>query len=99
MYIISTTLVKMCFLAQYLRIFEAGTTARTVCWICLVISALWGAAFFIVGVAPCVPLSAFFDWTVGGHCYGYGSRNYDALYDINPVSREYDIIEANNDRI
>ncbi|KAJ1329264.1 hypothetical protein MN608_05997 [Microdochium nivale] len=80
MYIISTTLVKMCFLAQYLRIFEVGTTARTVCWICLVISGLWGAAFFVVGAAPCVPLGAFFDWTIEAHCYGYGSRNYDELF-------------------
>lgn len=88
MYIISTTLVKMCFLAQYLRIFEVGTTARTVCWICLVISGLWGAAFFVVGAAPCVPLGAFFDWTIEAHCYGYGSRNYDELYDITLKSRK-----------
>ncbi|KXJ92904.1 hypothetical protein Micbo1qcDRAFT_203069 [Microdochium bolleyi] len=80
MYIVSTALVKVCFLTQYFRIFEAGTTIRMVCWICLTVSALWGIAFFIIGAAPCVPLSAFFDWTIDARCYGYGSRNYNELF-------------------
>ncbi|KAH7033035.1 uncharacterized protein B0I36DRAFT_104209 [Microdochium trichocladiopsis] len=79
-YIVSTTLVKMCFLTQYFRIFQAGTQTRIVCWICLVISALWGTAFFVISAAPCVPLAAFFDWTIEADCYGYGSRNYNELF-------------------
>ncbi|KAI1381533.1 hypothetical protein F4677DRAFT_460629 [Hypoxylon crocopeplum] len=73
-YTISTTLVKLCLLSQYLRIFEAGSRARLICWIGLGISALWGIAFSFCALVPCFPVSGFWDWTSEARCYGFGSK-------------------------
>ncbi|KAI0181958.1 hypothetical protein GGR52DRAFT_568168 [Hypoxylon sp. FL1284] len=73
-YTISTTLTKLCLLSQYLRIFEAGTRTRLVCWAGLVISALWGIAFSFLALFPCFPMSGFWNWTKPARCYGFGSR-------------------------
>ncbi|KAI1084421.1 hypothetical protein F5B20DRAFT_524823 [Whalleya microplaca] len=73
-YTISTTLVKLCLLVQYLRIFDRGSRERLLCWIGIVLSGLWGIAFSFCALAPCFPISGFFDWTKPAHCYGFGSK-------------------------
>ncbi|CAJ2511101.1 Uu.00g067260.m01.CDS01 [Anthostomella pinea] len=73
-YSISTTLTKLCLLAQYLRVFEAGSVARKVSYGLLVVSGLWGIAFSICALAPCFPLSGFWNWTIKAKCYGFGSK-------------------------
>ncbi|KAI5864256.1 hypothetical protein GGS23DRAFT_490118 [Durotheca rogersii] len=73
-YTVSTTLVKLCLLSQYLRIFEPGTHSRLLCWIGLAISAVWGAAFSFCALFPCFPVSGFWDWAEPAHCYGFGSK-------------------------
>ncbi|OTA54939.1 hypothetical protein K449DRAFT_469185 [Hypoxylon sp. EC38] len=73
-YTISTALMKLCLLAQYLRIFDRGTRARLICWIGLVICALWGAAFSFCALFPCFPVSGFWNWQWPAHCYGFGSK-------------------------
>ncbi|KAI1139489.1 hypothetical protein F5Y05DRAFT_379099 [Hypoxylon sp. FL0543] len=73
-YTISTTLMKLCLLTQYLRIFEHGTRARLICWIGLVICALWGTAFSFCALFPCFPVSGFWNWQWPAQCYGFGSK-------------------------
>ncbi|KAI6088989.1 hypothetical protein F4821DRAFT_70632 [Hypoxylon rubiginosum] len=73
-YTISTTLMKLCLLSQYLRIFEAGSRARLICWAGLVISGLWGLAFTFCALFPCFPVSGFWEWTSPAKCYGFGSK-------------------------
>ncbi|KAK6955363.1 hypothetical protein Daesc_002998 [Daldinia eschscholtzii] len=73
-YTISTTLVKLCLLSQYLRIFEPGSRARTVCWIGLAVAALWGTGFSFCALFPCFPVSGFWDWASPARCYGFGSK-------------------------
>ncbi|KAI1479486.1 hypothetical protein F4774DRAFT_126707 [Daldinia eschscholtzii] len=73
-YTISTTLVKLCLLSQYLRIFEPGSRARTVCWIGLAVAGLWGTGFSFCALFPCFPVSGFWDWMSPARCYGFGSK-------------------------
>ncbi|KAI0850189.1 hypothetical protein F5Y00DRAFT_268641 [Daldinia vernicosa] len=73
-YTISTTLVKLCLLSQYLRIFEPGSRARTVCWTGLAIAGLWGTGFSFCALFPCFPVSGFWNWTSPARCYGFGSK-------------------------
>ncbi|KAI2473413.1 hypothetical protein F4781DRAFT_380258 [Annulohypoxylon bovei var. microspora] len=73
-YTISTTLMKLCLLSQYLRIFERGTRARVVCWAGLGVCALWGAAFSFCALFPCFPVSGFWQWQTSARCYGFGSK-------------------------
>ncbi|KAI0381498.1 hypothetical protein F5Y04DRAFT_62551 [Hypomontagnella monticulosa] len=73
-YTVSTTLMKLCLLSQYLRIFKPGTRSRLICWVGLVIAALWGIAFSFCALFPCFPVSGFWNWTSPAHCYGFGSK-------------------------
>ncbi|KAI0113708.1 hypothetical protein GGR51DRAFT_21300 [Nemania sp. FL0031] len=73
-YVVSTALMKLCLLAQYIRLFHDDGRARKVCWFFIVLSALWGVAFAAIALVPCVPLSGFWNWNASSHCYGFGSR-------------------------
>ncbi|GAP83868.2 putative integral membrane protein [Rosellinia necatrix] len=73
-YTISTTLMKLCLLSQYLRLFCDDPRARRVCWFFIVVSALWGTAFSIIAIVPCVPVSGFWYWDEPARCYGFGSK-------------------------
>ncbi|KAI8634107.1 hypothetical protein F5Y19DRAFT_199580 [Xylariaceae sp. FL1651] len=73
-YTVSTTLMKLCLLTQYLRLFHDSRRARNVCWFFIVLSGLWGLAFSAIALVPCVPLSGFWNWTQPARCYGFGSR-------------------------
>ncbi|KAI0429127.1 hypothetical protein F5Y09DRAFT_311112 [Xylaria sp. FL1042] len=74
-YVISTTLTKLCFLTQYLRLFEDDPRARKICWFFITVSGLWGLAFSIIAIVPCVPLSGFWNWSEKSYCYGFGSKS------------------------
>ncbi|KAI0884703.1 uncharacterized protein GGS22DRAFT_200398 [Annulohypoxylon maeteangense] len=73
-YTISTTLMKLCLLSQYLRIFQRGTRARLACWVGLAISALWGTSFAFCALFPCFPVRGFWEWQTQARCYGFGSK-------------------------
>ncbi|KAI1095443.1 hypothetical protein F5B19DRAFT_345130 [Rostrohypoxylon terebratum] len=73
-YTVSTTLLKLCLLSQYLRIFERGTRARIVCWASLTLCALWGLGFSFCALFPCFPVYGFWQWDVPAVCYGFGSK-------------------------
>ncbi|KAI8955111.1 hypothetical protein F4801DRAFT_586985 [Xylaria longipes] len=78
-YTISTTLMKLCLLTQYLRVFSDDLRARKTCWFFIVLSALWGTAFSVIAIAPCVPIAGFWDWDMNARCYGFGSRIPDEI--------------------
>ncbi|KAI1439084.1 hypothetical protein GGR50DRAFT_222421 [Xylaria sp. CBS 124048] len=71
-YTVSTTLMKLCVLLQYLRVFPTGR-ARMVCWFFIVMSAVWGTAFIIIAAIPCYPVSAFWNRPPNARCWGFGS--------------------------
>ncbi|KAI0406330.1 hypothetical protein F4802DRAFT_111087 [Xylaria palmicola] len=74
-YTIATTLMKLCLLTQYLRLFHDDRRARRVCWFFIALSALWGTGFSVIALVPCVPLSGFWDWmNSNARCYGFGSQ-------------------------
>ncbi|KAI0472493.1 hypothetical protein F4859DRAFT_107802 [Xylaria cf. heliscus] len=73
-YTLSTSLMKECLLTQYLRLFCDDPRARRVCWFFIVLSALWGTAFFVIALVPCVPIWGFWDWDSSARCYGFGSK-------------------------
>lgn len=77
-YNVATTFTKLCLLAQYIRMFDSRGPLRRTCWAFLVVTVLWGAAFIVIAVVPCVPVSAFWDRGTG-RCYGYGSIDSPAL--------------------
>ncbi|KAI1826877.1 hypothetical protein F4861DRAFT_19252 [Xylaria intraflava] len=72
-YTISTTFMKLCLLAQFIRLFGNNKRARQVCWVFIVICAVWGIVFIILSAVPCVPVAEFWNRTGHGHCYGFGS--------------------------
>ncbi|KAI0390073.1 hypothetical protein F5Y17DRAFT_462125 [Xylariaceae sp. FL0594] len=78
-YVLSTALMKLCLLSQYLRLFAESTRARRVCWLFIVICSMWGFAFSIIALVPCVPLVGFWDMSARASCYGFGSRVPDDL--------------------
>ncbi len=72
-YNVSTTFTKLCLLSQYIRMFDRTNPLWRWCWGFLVVAAIWGAAFIIIGAVPCIPVSSFWHRGSGGHCYGFGS--------------------------
>ncbi|KAI2625475.1 hypothetical protein GGS21DRAFT_303671 [Xylaria nigripes] len=72
-YTISTTLMKLCLLLQYLRVFSTERRVRIVCWVFIVIVALWGTTFTILAAVPCVPVPAFWDRAIPANCFAFGS--------------------------
>ncbi|KAK0615354.1 hypothetical protein B0T17DRAFT_541680 [Bombardia bombarda] len=74
-YTMSTALIKISLLFQYLRVFDKGVK-RHICILTMVLIALWGTGYSILAWVPCVPVAAFWDFTITEKsCYGYGSTN------------------------
>ncbi|KAI1850926.1 hypothetical protein JX266_003591 [Neoarthrinium moseri] len=71
-YAMSTALVKLALLFQYLRIFTKGFL-RHVCIVTIVFTSLWGVAYSFMAWFPCFPIRGYWTWTIGATCYGYGS--------------------------
>ncbi|KAK6222013.1 hypothetical protein LQW54_001236 [Pestalotiopsis sp. IQ-011] len=75
-YTMSTTLIKISLLLQYLRIFRSRKM-KYACYVLLTVCSLWGAAFSILAWVPCTPVSNF--WSVlipdseKQSCFGYGA--------------------------
>jgi predicted small integral membrane protein len=75
----STALIKISLLLQYMRLYRRGTRLFNVCGGLAVFVSLWGIAYSIIAWVPCVPISDY--WTViyeqdisALRCYGYGSQ-------------------------
>jgi hypothetical protein len=72
-YNVSTTLIKLSLLFQYLRVFEAGAV-RKLCIGMIVLISCWGFAYSFMGWFPCFPIRAYWDWSLtDATCYAYGA--------------------------
>ncbi|KAI5918801.1 hypothetical protein F4810DRAFT_715164 [Camillea tinctor] len=71
---IATTLMKLTLLTQYLRVFGRETRTRKIVWGMIGFVTLWGVAFVFCAIAPCFPISGFWNWTLPAVCYGFGSK-------------------------
>lgn len=69
----TTALVKVSLLLQYLRVYKSGPW-RTTCIVLLVVVSLWGLAYSFMMWFPCFPVRAYWDWSVESNCYGYGVK-------------------------
>ncbi|EFQ34621.1 hypothetical protein CGRA01v4_14058 [Colletotrichum graminicola] len=77
---ISTCTIKIAILLQYLRIFERGTKTRTFTIVVLVITTLWGIAYTFLAWVPCIPVAAYWDWTIPSQArWGFGSQTAERL--------------------
>jgi hypothetical protein len=90
-YCASATFIKLAILFQYLRLFAetASSTstaqyrlARRVTILLIVVSSLWGLAFFVLAIFPCNPIDK--DWfpQKGGKCIGWGSKDPDEFFSM-----------------
>jgi hypothetical protein len=68
----STALIKVSLLFQYLRIFDKGNM-RLVCIFLLVFVGLWGTAYTLLAWFPCNPIWGYWTWATSNTCWAYGS--------------------------
>ncbi|KAH8195301.1 hypothetical protein TruAng_010524 [Truncatella angustata] len=80
-YSMSTCLVKLALLLQYLRIFKDGPL-RFVTIIVMTFTALWGTAYAFMAFTPCFPVRAYWNplSMTDATCYAYGATTSDAFY-------------------
>lgn len=73
-YTLSTTLLKLSLLCQYLRIFKEGGI-RIAIYAIFAFCLVWGVISCVMAWAPCFPVQAYWDWSVTKHtCYAYGAK-------------------------
>ncbi|KAH9219720.1 hypothetical protein DL95DRAFT_482812 [Leptodontidium sp. 2 PMI_412] len=66
-YTISATLIKVSFLAFYLRLFP-DRALRVATYIAIFVSASFGIATLLTGALQCIPISMLWDFSQPGHC-------------------------------
>lgn len=71
----STALVKLSLLFQYLRIFKEERIMRRICIGLIWFVSLWGSAITFISWAPCFPMSAYWNLGKDGVCYGFGASS------------------------
>ncbi|KAK4164794.1 hypothetical protein QBC43DRAFT_317470 [Cladorrhinum sp. PSN259] len=75
-YPFSITFIKIALLFQYLRIFEPGSGRRVFCKCMIALVAVWGTPFAILSVAPCYPVSAYWDFSIrNARCWAFSGRD------------------------
>lgn len=76
----STSFVKLSLLFQYMRIFDQPCFLRRVCIFTIVFTGIWAAVYIILGWVPCMPIRAYWDWSVPAARWAYGSLDPDVFY-------------------
>ncbi len=76
----STALIKISLLLQYMRLYQRGTLLYKTCLGLIVFISLWGIAYSIIAWVPCIPVSDYWEIIYGQdiskiRCYGYGSQS------------------------
>lgn len=66
LYFTQVTLVKLCLLLFYLRIFP-GPTVRRLLWGTIIFTILFGVIFFFIAIFQCSPISFFWEHWDGEH--------------------------------
>lgn len=75
-YMMSTALIKIALLLQYLRVFDRGSFAHRLSFGLLIFVSLWGLAFSIVAWFPCYPaISAYWSLKADVNCWGFASQD------------------------
>ncbi|KAK1566070.1 uncharacterized protein LY79DRAFT_529490 [Colletotrichum navitas] len=72
-YQISTALMKISLLFQYLRIYDQPSFIRRACIFTLVVVAVWAIPYTVVSWIPCMPVQAYWDWSIPATRWAYGS--------------------------
>ncbi len=81
-YPLAVTFIKIALLFQYLRIFPGGSKEALLCKGLIVFITLWGLVFAVCTWVPCIPLVAFWDFSIkDAKCWGLGSRQIDEFMD------------------
>lgn len=75
----STALIKISLLFQYLRIFDRGRM-RLFCIALIVLVGLWGTAYTLLAWFPCSPVYGYWTWTESNTCWAYGSIRAAEFY-------------------
>ncbi|KAK9775531.1 hypothetical protein AB5N19_08694 [Seiridium cardinale] len=78
-YSMSTALVKLALLFQYLRIYRENPL-RIFCIIVAIFTALWGIAYTFMALFPCFPPRGYWTLEATATCYGYGAATADSFY-------------------
>jgi hypothetical protein len=90
-YCASATFIKLAILIQYLRLFAETATstscpqyrlARRITIFLIIVSSLWGMAFFLLAVFPCNPIAKDWNTSLEGTCVGWGSKNPDHFFSM-----------------
>ncbi|KAK3344508.1 hypothetical protein B0T25DRAFT_585273 [Lasiosphaeria hispida] len=77
-YPLSAALFKLALLFQYLRIFEPRSKQSLLCKCLAIVVFVWGLIFAAITWVPCVPLAAFWDFSItDARCWGFGSHDID----------------------
>ncbi|KAI3553261.1 hypothetical protein CABS01_10236 [Colletotrichum abscissum] len=76
-YQMSTAFIKISLLFQYLRIFDRPSFLRSLCIYLIIFVSLWATAYSFLGWVPCVPVAAYWNWTIPATRWAYGSLNSD----------------------
>jgi hypothetical protein len=87
----STALVKLALLFQYLRVYKEGPL-RTTSVIVAAITALWGVAFSFVAWFPCFPIQGYWNLGAGAVCYGFGDERVTTFYTMYSLSSATNMI-------
>ncbi|TEA16146.1 hypothetical protein C8034_v001061 [Colletotrichum sidae] len=86
----STTFIKVAILLQYLRTFERGSKSRRLTILMLFITVIWGTVYIFLAWIPCVPVRAYWDWSIGpSKRWAFGSQIAEELirtYEIHATS-------------
>ena len=84
-YPLSSTSIKLALLFQYLRLFEKGSKSRKTTFVVIGAVCIWGLAFGFLAWVPCIPVRAFWNWTIHDtqtRRYGYSSEDQTAIVAI-----------------
>ncbi|KAH7029558.1 uncharacterized protein B0I36DRAFT_432308 [Microdochium trichocladiopsis] len=75
-YQLSSLLVKLSLLLQYLRLYETGRMRLfTKAMFCVVLA--WGLVFASLAWIPCNPVSDYWTWGRERNCWGFGADNLE----------------------
>ncbi|KAK1948910.1 hypothetical protein LY78DRAFT_697970 [Colletotrichum sublineola] len=86
----STAFIKISLLFQYLRIYDQPSFTRTACICSIVLVTMWAIPYTIFSWVPCVPVQAYWDWSIPAKRWAYGSL------DANIFSATYESHAATN---
>ena len=74
-YIISTSLVKLALLIQYLRVPMLGRYMRLFVIGLAIFTTLWSVAYAVIAWVPCYPISDYWSLNPAANCWAFASQD------------------------